>query len=232
MNPAGNYHIREGYRCNLDETGRARPFLDDPQSASRYQVRVYEYARKIIRRHGLKNMLDIGCGFGVKLKRILCPVCGDITGIDRARAVSYCRKEYDFGRWLEDDLENPVYPMDDRFDLILSSDVLEHLVNPDCLLDYIRRFCHENTHIIISTPERDRVYGRNHNGPPVNPTHVREWNREELNGYIRDHGFLIDRHFLVGERNGRPVETLKQMIRLQPLKKIQVVHCRSGGNRK
>jgi SAM-dependent methyltransferase len=224
------YFIKENYACNLDPQGRARPFLDDRESASRYQVKVYEYARSLIRRHGLKNVLDIGCGLGVKLKRIIYPVCHDITGIDQAHAVSFCRKEYDFGRWLEDDLENPVFPVDGKFDLILSSDVLEHLVNPDCLLAYIKHFSHENSHIVLSTPERDRVHGRNHNGPPVNPTHVREWNRAELNRYIKNQGFIIDRHFLSGEMNIRPVEILKQAIRLRPLRKIQVVHCRPGKN--
>jgi hypothetical protein len=45
---------------------------------------------------------------------------------------------------------------------------------------------------LISTPERDVRWGDKHNGPPPNPHHVREWNAEELDTYLRGSGLTVN----------------------------------------
>jgi 2-polyprenyl-3-methyl-5-hydroxy-6-metoxy-1,4-benzoquinol methylase len=223
-----NYFIREGYQCNLDAYGRPIAFLDDERGAVAYQVKVYQFAKKVVLKSGGRSVLDIGCGYGIKLREIIFPVCRDIVGIDRKHAIDFCRKEHSFGRWFEEDIEKPQLDLDERFDVVICSDVIEHLRDPDRLLNYIRRYSHGLTNIVISTPARDRLRKSNSLGPPLNRTHVREWTRAEFAAYILSRDFSMVRHFLVGEAGFSLYETVRKILLREPLKKIQVVHCRPG----
>jgi len=219
-----NYFIKKGYKCNLVSQGHATPYMDDKYNASTFQINVYRFASKVILWHKLKTVLDIGCGFGIKLQQFIKPVCKEIVGIDTKHAIDFCRKEYRFGEWFVDDIENPGLKMNRKFDLIISSDVIEHLVDPDHLLRYIKNCCHEKTEVIISTPERDLTRGKKSLGPPANQAHIREWNSSEFRKYISNRGFKILKHFLVGEK-GEPVfEIIKKIVFFRPLKKCQVIH--------
>ena len=39
-----------------------------------------------------------------------------------------------------------------KFDVVIAGDIIEHLSNPGQMLDGIKRFCTENTQVIITTP--------------------------------------------------------------------------------
>ena len=220
-----NYFIKSGYQCNLDINGMAIPFDDDEGSAAKYQVNVYCFAANLIKKQRIYTVLDIGCGYGLKLRDIIYPVCKNIVGIDREHAINYCREEHNFGKWHVVDIESPVSVLDGTFDLIIASDVIEHLVNPDKLLDYIKRCSHRRTQIVISTPERDIISGAKDMGPPINKSHVREWNRAELRNYICHSGMQIIEHFVIGEAGVSTVDALRNLIRRRPMRKCQVVLC-------
>lgn len=196
--PSSEYLIKEGYRCNLSPApARTRSFSRDVREISSYQVDVYRLARRIIKMNHLRSVLDIGCGFGEKLKEHVLPVCSDITGIDTEHCISYCRRTYQFGKWLVDDIERPRPNPDRRYELVIAADVIEHLFNPDRLLDYIRNHSDENTRSLVSTTERDIVRGKLDPGPPANPAHVREWNWREFETYMGNFNLEILGHFLV-----------------------------------
>lgn len=222
-----NYFIKESYNCNLDSQGQPIPFLDDEHNASIYQIKVYEFAKTLICKYKANSILDIGCGYGIKLKKIILPVCNNIVGVDVKHAIDFCKREHNFGRWFEDDIEKPEFALDQKFDIIICSDVIEHLLDPDKLLNYIKRYCHKNTHVIISTPARDLLKGKNGFGPPINKAHVREWSRSEFRRYVSNRGFTVMKHFLVGEANLNLYEIIRKIVLLQSLRNIQVVYCKS-----
>jgi SAM-dependent methyltransferase len=224
------FFLTDGYICNLDKRGKAKPYLNDVQSAAVYQVKVYDYAKSVIRRYQLKSVLDIGCGYGIKLKKIVHKECQNIVGIDNEDAIKHCKDFHNFGEWYADDIENSILNLDRKFDLIISSDVIEHLADPTQLIEYIKKYCHYQTHIILSTPDKDKIVGQNSNGPPKNIYHVREWNRSEFYNYLKNSGFQIEKHFLVGERITSLKKLLKIVLGIQPLKTIQVVHCLRNRN--
>lgn len=85
------------------------------------------------------------------------------------------------------------------FDVIVCADVIEHMDNPDVLLEIIRRHSNNSSTIVISTPERDNIRGLDHFGPPPNPTHVREWNQGELVGYFKKQGFKVNATYVVSD---------------------------------
>jgi len=74
---------------------------------------------------------------------------------------------------------------------MICADVVEHILNPDDLLNHIKQYNFK--YLIISTPDRAvlknmKEYGlKAWFGPPVNRSHVREWSFEEFSEYLKTH---------------------------------------------
>lgn len=193
-----NYFIKAGYQINP----LPRQYFDSEEDAVTYQIKVYEYAARLAQKYNVGSILDIGCGYALKVKEFLAPLCSKIVGIDTAHAINYCTARHDFGRWYVDDIENPTLHLAEGFDLILSVDVIEHLVAPDTLLTYIRTYSKPTTLVVLSTPERDLRRGKQSMGPPGNAAHVREWNQVEFAAYLTDRGLKILEHHIMDLREG------------------------------
>lgn len=157
-----------------------------------YQYPVYKFAKKIIIKNKIKRVIDVGCGPGTKLniiKKKLKKV--HFIGIDQKNAIDYCKKKYDFGEWYVDNLENPFKSLDwIKGDLVICSDVIEHLQNPDVLMNYLKQKLDFGGYIILSTPERDLLNGKDCTVSP-NKQHIREWNYSELKQYFEYHSFKV-----------------------------------------
>ena len=80
--------------------------------------------------------------------------------------------------------------------MVICSDVLEHLLNPDPLMNYIRELCHAGTYVVLSTLDRDRERGPHCMESPK-LEHVREWNTAEFRRYVEHFGFIVLEHRLV-----------------------------------
>lgn len=233
------YFIRDGYHIN--KRAKKTPYLCSEDDASYFQVDVYRFAKVLIVEKNIRSVLDIGCGFGNKLQKFIMPVCKDITGIDSQYCIDHCKRTHQFGTWIVDDIENSHVHLPRVFDLILCADVIEHLLEPNNLLDYIRRCSDSRTLIVLSTPERDKVAGGRTMGPPVNPAHVREWNASEFHNYVEWAGFeIIDHHLVRGNKlkisrlvrdslgflfRGRPLDAAYRVLS-EFSKSTQVVLCR------
>lgn len=199
----GDYFIKYGYKISRISKNKAISYIDTNHCSQRHQADVYRYAASIILKHDLGNVLDVGCGIGLKLREYIYPIFVSrgkeprcITGVDSSHANIEKCKMLGFGDWFVDDVEDPKLVPNRKYDLVISSDVIEHLFYPDKLLDYIKRFSQPSSFIIISTPERDRARGSESFGPPPGH-HIREWNREEFNKYLRSRGFIILDHIFV-----------------------------------
>ena len=217
-----SYFIKEGYKTNK---GTITYVCEDKKIAAIYQTAVYQFAQKIIRKHKLQSLLDIGCGNGDKLQRFIYPFCSDITGVDTKKIIEYCKKEYSFGKLFIDNVENSQVDFNRKFDIILASDIIEHLTDPDTLLQYIKKYAHDNTQIIISTPERDAIRDITTVGPPENPFHVREWNQKEFAAYLSSQGFIIHKHFLVHDFKKSILRQLITFLRFKKNRTCQIVLC-------
>lgn len=190
------YFIKLGYRTNPPPV-RQQMYLgqqDTPEASLVYQYEVYEHAARLLRRHRSKSVLDIGCGCGLKLEKLIAPLCTDITGIDEQETISWCQQHHRFGTWKADNLEDPQADLGRTFDLIICADVIEHLVQPDRLLAAVARYAHPESRILLSTPERDATWGLEHMGPPKNPLHAREWSFSEFEAYVGSRGFPLVKH--------------------------------------
>lgn len=192
------YCIKDGYQHNNNPV----PYLDSLEDSVTYQLDVYRFAATIIKKNHARLIVDIGCGLGSKLEQHIQSPDIQIFGVDCEASILHCRDMYDFGEWIIDDIEKPVYEPSQPVDTIICSDVVEHLIDPDLLFDYFRRWSHVNTQIIISTPERDLRRGPEDMGPPQNTAHVREWNKQEFANYLLSKGLNIVEHKIVALREG------------------------------
>ena len=165
------YFLPKDYRCNRAATydvedarywNRARL-----ENSLAYQAAVYQWAIQLIRDRGLTSVADFGCGIAAKLAKLHAALPAiDVWGLDQPNAVAMCRRHYDFGNWFELDLDRPAALPPRQFDLVVSSDVIEHLDNPDQLLDAIRGAVHEHSIVLLSTPDRVRLRGANNQRSP------------------------------------------------------------------
>ncbi len=158
---------------------------------------VYKLCRKIIKKKEVKSVLDIGCGIGIKLMKLIEPVCENIYGIDQELSINYARQKYGQKNFFIDNIEDPELKLKQKFDLIICSDVIEHLKNPDKLINYIKKYSDKNSLIVISTPERDILRGKNIR-QISHWSHVREWNRIELYRYLKNHNLNVIYHIVIG----------------------------------
>ncbi len=183
----GRYFIRQGYR------EREAPAYDlEHRSEDRmWQPDVYVTAAGITERLGFGRIVDVGCGNGEKL--VMLHPRFEIVGIDIGENLRLCRERYPERQWIEHDLDSdallPLEPEVFRSSVVVCADVIEHLVNPERLLAKLRRACDEGACVVLSTPERELLWGVSHAGPPPNPAHVREWSTGELAAFLASEGF-------------------------------------------
>jgi SAM-dependent methyltransferase len=180
------YSLPEGY---VERLGAPQSY--DEGGDATWQREVYATARILADVLGLQTVLDFGCGSGFKLMQYFGD--RDTLGVDLAPAVNHLRSEYPNRRWHVDEGLLITIPGPD---LLICSDVIEHVDDPDKMCDRIKHIGPK--WLVISTPDRKLMekypkWGR-HLGPPANGCHVREWSFDEFGSYIHQH-FSIVRHW-------------------------------------
>lgn len=202
------YGIRDTY------TARSTPeyFPDVNSDGKMWQEDVYRIAAILAYKGGVKQLIDVGCGRGEKLMRYADNF--EITGIDYGENIEYCQAHYPAGEWITADLEQP--QVINEFHLpsvIVCSDVIEHLINPKVLIDSLKESLNTGVkYIVLSTPDRQRVYGYDQNGIPGNPCHVREWTMPELYSWFQAEGFNIAWAGWVRSNNVDPFKNTSVLI--------------------
>lgn len=218
------YFIKEGYRSRE----KSDYFEDSIVEAIGivHQPDVYPFAGYLARRFGCTHIIDIGCGRAQKLVGLHPEF--QIIGVDYGANIRYCRERYRMGEWIEWNLESAR-----RFPLrrnvmtravVVCSDVIEHLVNPQPLIENLRSWLAFTPVAILTTPERDLVRGPNDLGPPANPSHVREWSLAELERWLNFGGLNILFSGLT-VNNNRDLEKKTSMIILGRDSTIDFTHA-------
>jgi len=182
LQPQTFFSIKPGYH----HATSAEQF-DDTGSTDEWQKEVYQLAADRARQLNYLSVIDVGCGSGYKLVHMLKDL--NTTGIEVNPTYQWLQKKYPDRKWL---LFDEVKFSQLKADLVICSDVVEHLDDPDELLDLISEI--DFRELIISTPERDAVAGRNDYGPPENTAHFREWNAIEFKNYLRQFFTVREQH--------------------------------------
>ena len=189
-----NFKIKKSYIENpvitLDKTENESYWTESRiRSSKLFQYDVYRIARKILNKHKFSSVLDIGSGPGTKIDLFFNDI-KDVNLIDQPSVKKIASKICPNAIFHEFNLDGKKNNLERKFDLLINADVIEHLDNPDTLIEFIEGHMHEKSIVIISTPDRDIRRGKFNNQSP-NPAHVREWNKKEFKSYLESKGLDV-----------------------------------------
>ena len=121
------------------------------------------------------RVVDIGSGWGFKLFHTIEKKTENIYGVDKEDAVEFCKKTYTKEKFTNDNLENPQYKSNipTHVEIIICSDVIEQLIDPDIMLAHINTIASSETLVLwthwyvfllqIVIKSRQELYGVNKN---------------------------------------------------------------------
>lgn len=182
---AKKYNIKRGYHHRKQVIN-----FDDTKNTDEWQDEVYLKAKEISNTHGFQSIIDFGCGSGYKLIKYF----NDFTtiGFELEPTLTFLQQKYNHKQWKSFD-EDARY----NCDVLILSDVIEHLENPTETLQKLLNTINFN-YIFISTPDRNLLKDRRKFGPPRNVSHFREWTFQEFRDYLEDF-FIIEDHMISNE---------------------------------
>ena len=132
----------------------------------------------------VRSIVDVGCGNGANLEALQSSLgITDVVGLDISpRALEVARRRVR-GEFHAMDLESG--SIDRTFDLVLTSQVIEHLHDDDGFLRRLRAMC--GKHVIVATMQGRMRPSEVHIG------HLRNYTRKGLEAKMRGAGFEVDR---------------------------------------
>ncbi len=134
------------------------------------------------------RVLEIGCGFGVLLKKIPSEKKEGIETNDVA--IEECRKR---GLLVtKANAEKGLLFKDSSFDIVIMNEVIEHFKNPERILKECYRVLSPKGKVIITTPVRS-IFVRN-----LSNTHFSEMTVKEIRELLHNCGFKILSHEVSG----------------------------------
>jgi trans-aconitate methyltransferase len=180
-----NYFIKEKYISRTEYC-----HYDDRGDTGTCQEEVYLLAHRIISENNFSKIVDVGCGSAFKLMKYFGGI--ETVGYEIEPTLQYLKDQYPKRSWKLSDLQR--LPNDENIDVVICADVIEHLVNPDQLLNFINRF--DFKYLVISTPDRNHLLKfqgsrQSQTGPPVNLAHIREWSYEEFEAYVSQYFNIV-----------------------------------------
>jgi hypothetical protein len=169
--------------------------FDDRDQADLYQDAVYRFARDVSVARGFRRIIDVGCGSAFKLMKYFGGY--DTVGFEIEPALSYLKQTYPIRVWRSADDVEAFFG-----DLVICSDVIEHLVDPTSLLRTIKASPLQM--VILSTPALEILAERGQSprlGPPDNASHVNEWTTREFGDFVAMHLKVVE-HIVVDATQG------------------------------
>jgi 2-polyprenyl-3-methyl-5-hydroxy-6-metoxy-1,4-benzoquinol methylase len=193
------YKIKRGYIHKQEYN-----YFDDTANTDLWQLEVYTKAKEYVEKEKLNSIVDFGCGSAYKLIKYFKEY--EITGIDVSPTYEFLQEKYPDGNWLKfGDFDLNTLSAD----IVICSDVIEHVLDPEELLNNIKKIKNVK-YIFISTPDRNLTPTERF-GPPFNPSHIREWTFEELEDYISTH-FDIVEHLVTNRKQWTQLIIAKNKI--------------------
>ncbi|MEC4684611.1 MAG: class I SAM-dependent methyltransferase [Nitrospirota bacterium] len=151
------------------------------------------------------KVLDVGCHTG-DMFFFLKDIASELHGLDvNANALKVARNRYDAKTTLCN-LRAPLPYKENYFDVVIASEIIEHIPDTDAFLDNLYRVMKPGGYLMLTTPNINTIHNRlripfglyplhmSHRQPyPDNPKdigHIRFFNATVLRSQLHEHGFI------------------------------------------
>lgn len=154
--------------------------------------RFFDNFAELLTQRRYKNILEIGCAEGYLLDKLLQRgiKIDSYCGIDiREESITEANKTFPQFNFKVQDF-NDLSPGHEKFDLIICSQVLEHLTNPQECLNKIKQISAPDTQIILSVPWEpwfrlgNLARGRDISRLGNHPEHIQQWTAKGFKNYV------------------------------------------------
>jgi O-antigen biosynthesis protein len=175
---------------------------DDGSYMFQRHMETYSFALNFC---GGKTVLDAGCGEGYG-SSFLAGAAAAVTGVDISKeAVRHAAGKYakDNLKYLEMDLQELSLEAG-SFDVVVSSQVLEHLDNPDKFLAGVKRVLKGNGIAVICTPNKKACEDE-----PMGKYHARDYHLDEFRKLLSPHFADVEYY---GLHFNTPADSLKAAL--------------------
>ena len=144
-----------------------------------------------------KTIMDLGCGRGVLTRLLLDGGAKSIVAIDISSA--YLRQLTDLPGVSPVIANAERLPFRDAFDVVVSTDVMEHVLNMGSFLVSVNQSLREYGVAIIRVPYRESLVGYSQQaGCKYDFVHLRTFDRHTIKDALRGAGFEIERTWFDG----------------------------------
>jgi 2-polyprenyl-3-methyl-5-hydroxy-6-metoxy-1,4-benzoquinol methylase len=151
-----------------------------------------------------RRILDAGCGSGWLIAQLAHDEA-EAMGIDISQhAVELAERHYPSGTFIRHSVEELPWPIEpDSQDVVVSFEVVEHLLRPRALVEGAHQALRPGGHLAISTPYHGRVksvavslFAFDHHFAPEGD-HIRFFTDSALRQLLNSNGFEVERvgHF-------------------------------------
>ena len=142
---------------------------------------------------GKKKVLNIGCGRNVFLKKLKEMKC-DVTAVDISeRIIEFTKNTLGIrDAYACDILEFIRGYRKEKFDVIVSFEVLEHHEYPWAFIRELESIMEEDGRIVLSVPNRERIMPSK-DVWDYPPHHLTRWNTSCLRNFLEDSGYVVER---------------------------------------
>ena len=144
--------------------------------------KVYQFTGQFVKG---KTVLDVGCGTGYGSHYFATQGAKAVFGIDYAEdAIKYAKEKHSGIEFRTMDAQDITYP-GASFDVVISSENLEHLHNPAACIAQIRRVLKNGGVLVLGTPNKEIASPGSEKSS--NPFHIKEFSYEELEALLKSH---------------------------------------------
>ncbi|MEO7214179.1 class I SAM-dependent methyltransferase [Mucilaginibacter sp.] len=157
---------------------------------------------KMLEKNKNQCILDLGCGNGYLVNHLLS-LGYNVYGTDASEKGIAIANKINPGRFFVQDLSTGKLPPELQkfsFDTIISTEVIEHLYDPEGFIDFCKQALSKNGELIISTPYHG--YLKNlvlsltnkwdqHLNPVWHGGHIKMWSKRTLSNLLEIKGFTV-----------------------------------------
>lgn len=168
-----------------------------------------------------KKILELGCGVGYGTYYLIKGNPLNISAYDGDnKAIIYAEKHFANKRIDYNYCDIEKLKTYEKFNVIISFEVIEHLRKPSCLLKLAKRVLKQNGVFLVSTI--NRAFSAYDNGRPSNPYHFREYFADEFERLLKKYFSSVTLYGIVQKNNKtyRDEQNMRRSLRWRIASKI------------